>query len=177
MTPSLRELTGIHPRAGRIDDILLRSGRLRPMVSVEQARALPGEGLEGDRYGARARRPGASHSRELTLFQSEHLPLLAAWSGLASLDPALLRRNLVVSGLNLMALRSPFAEQRHSWRIGEAVLIEITGPCDPCSRMEAVLGVGGYNAMRGHGGLTARILQGGVIQIGDPVRPGPALPL
>jgi MOSC domain-containing protein YiiM len=64
--------------------------------------------------------------------------------------PATLRRNLVVSGINLVALKG----QR--FQIGDAVL-EGTSFAHPCSRMEEVLGQGGYNAMRGHGGLCARV--------------------
>jgi MOSC domain-containing protein YiiM len=103
----------------------------------------------------------------VTLIQHEHLAvvarLLALRDQLATvvpLDPALVRRNIVVSGLNLLALKS----QR--FRIGEAVL-EYTDPCQPCSAMEQALGRGGFNAMRGHGGICARIVDGGTIRIGD----------
>jgi MOSC domain-containing protein YiiM len=77
-------------------------------------------------------------------------------------SPDLVRRNLVVSGISVLALK----DQRFS--IGDVVL-EGTGLCEPCSRMEANLGSGGYNAMRGHGGITARILAGGVLWLGDAV--------
>lgn len=171
----LRALAAHHPRAGRVAAIWLRTERAGAMQSVLKVQAAPGRGLEGDRYGQRPRSPGASHSREITLFQAEHLATLATWTGHDTIDPALLRRNLVVSGINLLALRSPFADQRCAWHIGDEVLIEITGPCDPCSRMEAALGAGGYNALRGLGGLTARILRGGLIRVGDALRVGPLL--
>jgi MOSC domain-containing protein YiiM len=70
----------------------------------------------------------------------------------------------VVSGLNLLALKN------RRIQIGEEVLLDITGECHPCSRMEEELGPGGYNAMRGHGGITAHIMQGGVLRVGDVVR-------
>ena len=78
------------------------------------------------------------------------------------MSPALLRRNLVTEGVNLLALK----DRRVA--VGEAVL-EITGECHPCSRMEEALGPGGYNALRGRGGLTARVLRGGLIRLGDAI--------
>ena len=85
-------------------------------------------------------------------------------------DPATLRRNLVVSGINLLALCSPFADRPLRVCIGPELVLEMTGPCDPCSKMEVALGPGGYNVMRGHGGLTARAVCGGRLAVGDVVR-------
>ena len=69
--------------------------------------------------------------------------------------------------MNLLAMRSPFADQPLHWRIGDDVVIQVTGPCDPCSRMEVALGEGAYQAMRGHGGVTALLVQGGRLHVGD----------
>ena len=76
----------------------------------------------------------------------------------------MLRRNLVVSGLNLAAFRGL------RLRLGRAE-VEITGPCHPCSRMDEVLGHGGYSAMRGHGGWYATVNAAAEIRVGDPVAP------
>ena len=114
------------------------------------------EGLIGDHYG------GLSGHRHVTLIQAEHLPVIAALTGRDTLDPVLVRRNLVVSGLNLLALKD------HQLQIGDAIL-QVTGQCHPCSKMETALGPGGYNAMRGHGGLTAKVIQSGTIRVGNAV--------
>jgi MOSC domain-containing protein YiiM len=144
------------PRAGRVEWIGLRPARDVPMREVEAADATVARGLAGDRYAS------ASGKRGITLIQAEHLPAIAALSGLNAVDAATLRRNVVVSGIPLIALKD------RRFRIGYVVL-EGTGPCDPCSRMEAALGAGGYNAMRGHGGICARIVQGGTLRVGDAV--------
>jgi MOSC domain-containing protein YiiM len=154
----IKTLMHHHARPGRLEWIGLREGhrgRVLPATSVE---AIAGRGLAGDHRAARSSRS----RREVTLIQAEHLPVIASLVGLDDLDPALLRRNLVVSGINLLTLKG------ERFRIGEA-LLQGTGFCHPCSRMEAALGHGGYNALRGHGGLTAIVLEGGLIAVGDPV--------
>jgi MOSC domain-containing protein YiiM len=168
--PDLRQLSRQFPHAGRVQAIVLRPARDVPALSVERALAVPERGLQGDRSAAKASTRAGGGKRQVTLLQAEHLPLLAAWTGLAQIAPTLLRRNLVVEGLNLVAARTLFADQPLELHIGAAVVLQLTGPCDPCSKMEATLGPGGYNALRGHGGMTARVLQGGEIAVGDAVR-------
>jgi len=164
---SLRELTRRHPRDGVVAAIVLRPARGVPAVFADEAVAIVGRGLDGDRRAATTPR---NNKRDVTILQAEHVPLIARWTGRADVDVRALRRNLVVDGWNLLAMRSLFSDQPLVWRIGDAVLVTVTGPCEPCSRMEDTLGPGGYNAMRGHGGVTARIEQGGRIRVGDAIR-------
>jgi MOSC domain-containing protein YiiM len=170
--PDLRELTRQFPRPGRLDTILLRPARRAPVQPVDEAVVLEGRGLQGDRSSSAAR-PGGR--RQVTLLQAEHLPVIASLCALAQVEAHVLRRNLVVSGLNLIAARPLFRDQPMVLHIGADVVLEISGPCEPCSRMEEALGPGAYNALRGHGGLTARVLQGGVVRVGDAVVCRPAV--
>jgi MOSC domain-containing protein YiiM len=156
---TLADLRARFPRSGRVAWIGLRPGPRAATRIVDSAILTADAGIEGDH---RAVRGGGK--RQVPLIQQEHLGAIAALAGLDAVDPALLRRNLVVSGISLAALRD------RCFLIGEAVL-EGTGDCHPCSRMEENLGPGGYNAMRGHGGITARVLQGGVVRVGDTVAP------
>ena len=146
---------------GRVDAIVVRGQPRDRARNVEQTMALAGIGLADDRLGHRGE--AELSTRQVTLIQQEHLPLIAAFARSGPLDPVDLRRNLVVSGINLLSLK------KVRLQVGEAVL-ELVGPCAPCSRMEEVIGPGGYAAMRGHGGMTARILEGGLIRVGDVVR-------
>jgi MOSC domain-containing protein YiiM len=144
------------PRAGRVEWIGVRPKRDVSMHPAQRVEAQTGGGLVGDRY------TGGSGKRGVTLIQAEHLPAIAALSGHDTVAPALLRRNVVVSGIPLIALKG------RRFRIGDVVL-EGTDSCDPCSRMEEALGPGGFNAMRGMGGLCARIVEGGSFAVGDAV--------
>ncbi len=150
----LARLMATLPRAGKVEWIGLRPARDEAMIATGTVQAIAGAGLVGDRY------KGGSGKRGITLIQAEHLPAIAALAQRPDLTPALLRRNVVVSGIPLIALK------QRRFRIGTAVFVG-TEECDPCSRMEDALGPGGYNAMRGHGGLCARIVEGGTFGLGD----------
>ena len=149
-----------------MEAIFLRPDRDVPVASVRSAVAVEGRGLTGDRSAKGAR---AGHKRQVTLIQAEHLASIAAFLGKPDVDAGRLRRNVVVSGVNLLAARALFLDQPIRVHVGANVILEITGPCDPCSKMESTLGPGGWNAMRGHGGMTARIERGGTIAVGDAV--------
>ena len=153
----MQQLRNTLPQVGRVEWISVRPSKKEPAVVVADVQALVDAGLEGDRWRGR---PGSS--REVTLIQKEHLAVIAGCLGLDTVSPILLRRNIMVSGINLLALKDKRI------MVGEAIL-EYSSLAHPCSKMEADLGPGGYNAMRGHGGITARVLQSGLIRTQDDV--------
>ena len=154
----LRALTDTFPRNGRLEWIGVRPERRAPIVELAEAEARVERGLTGD---YRARSPGSR--RQVTLIQHEHLAVIASLLGHATAHPTLARRNLAVSGINVLALKDEV------FAIGDAVF-QGTGVCAPCSKMEKYYGEGGYNALRGHGGITARVIVAGVVRLGDNVR-------
>jgi MOSC domain-containing protein YiiM len=157
MSMSVISLLATLPQRGVVQWIGVRPARRVPLVSVEAVEARMGRGLVGDHFSGTA-----ESKRQVTLIQAEHLDVIARLMHRDGVDPALLRRNILVRGINLLALNGA------KFSIGAAIL-EGTGGCHPCSRMEEALGAGGYNAMRGHGGITARVIQTGCIRSGDEV--------
>ena len=144
-------------RPGAVAWIGLRPERRAPMVVVREAHLVPGEGLVGDRWRGRA-----EGGRQVTLIAQEDIAAIASFLGLDAVAPERLRRNIMVRGTNLLALRG------HRFRLGEAIL-QMSGEAHPCSRMEEEFGAGGYNVVRGRGGITARVLEAGRVRLGDEV--------
>lgn len=156
MSNSLQDLFDNLPQVGCITWIGIRPERKAPMAELQSVQAIAMKGLQGDRYKS------LNGKRQVTLIQGEHLEVIASLLGIPEAPPELLRRNLVVKGINLLALKDK------RFRVGNC-LLEYTGLCHPCSAMEATFGPGGYNAVRGHGGITARIIESGEIRLSDQV--------
>jgi len=155
--PGLRPLMTAAPQQGRVEQIGTRPVRHGAIVGRTEWDLTDREQDHGNKTGKRA----------VTLIQAEHVAAIAALSG-AELDALDLRRNLIVSGVNLESLR-----QHGRFAVGDVVL-EGTVECDPCNQMEDLLGPGGLAAMMGMGGICARIVTPGVVRVGDVVRRLPA---
>ena len=143
------------PHPGKVEWIGVRPNKGSAVEEKTCVRAITEHGLDGDKAG---QRPGGK--RQVTLIQAEYLQVLNSLMPQINIGYAEMRRNIAVSGINLNALKGCTIQ------IGQATLA-ITGLCHPCSKLEAQLGHGIFNAMRGHGGLTAKVIQGGEIKQGD----------
>jgi len=154
----LQTLFDTLPQSGKVEWIGIRPARGEAMKALNRVVIVRGTGLEGDRF-----KGSETSKRQVTLIQKEHLYVIASCLQREAISPDVFRRNIVVSGLNLLALKGK------TFRIGDVVL-EYTGLCHPCSKMETTLGPGGYNATRGHGGITARVVEGGELALGDNVQ-------
>ncbi len=155
----IRELQSQSFKHGIVSWIGIRPSRGSDLIFLPEVSVIENKGLSGDHYS----NPGGP--RQVTLIQAEHLASVASFLGIDHVDPSQTRRNIVVRGFNLLSLKG------QTFFIGDCQL-KYTGDCHPCSRMEKNLGTGGYHAMRGLGGITAAVLKGGTIKIGDALRVG-----
>jgi steroid delta-isomerase-like uncharacterized protein len=148
---------------GRVISIHIAPAAGAPMQSVESARAIAGQGLEGDRYftkqGTYSATPGAA--RDVTLIESEAVEAMNAKLG-TSFAPSAMRRNIVTRGLALNHLVG------HEFRVGE---VRLRGErlCQPCTYLETLTQVGVKAAMQHRCGLRTEILVGGTIRPGDAI--------
>ena len=147
---------------GQLVGIYVGQEARTPLASVNEVRAEPGRGLEGDRYWNRQGtfwKPLAD--REVTLIEGEVLDEVAAQIGVR-LDGRDVRRNLVTRGVRLNDLVS------RRFRVGEITLLGIR-PCEPCGHLEELTGHRLRALLAGRGGLRAGIVTGGVLRVGDAI--------
>jgi MOSC domain-containing protein YiiM len=137
----------------------------QPNIAIQEVRAVPGRGLEGDRYfEVNARRTGKhGPDREITLVAAETLEALAQEHGIC-LEPAETRRNLLTRGVPLNDLVGC------AFQVG-AVTLKGLRPCEPCSFLESQTQPGVLTGLVHRGGLRAQILTEGVIRRGDAITP------
>ncbi len=160
MNVLIRNIKDCFAASGKVEWIGFRSAHRAPMTIVQSARLIAGRGIEGDH---RAVKGGGK--RQVTLIQQENLPTIAKLAGIDQVVPDALRRNFVVSGINLCALIGRYFQI-------DNVVLQGSGDCHPCARMAEALGEGWYNAMRGYGGINAIVCEGGEVTIGSAVTTG-----
>ncbi len=139
---------------GKVEWIGIRPERKAPVIGKKTVNVDLESGIEGDHP--------ASANRQVTIISQEQLESVSTAMGTDVIDPAATRRNIMISGLDFGTL------ENSKIRIGD-VLLEITGPCRPCERMDKNLGDGGRLAMENKGGWTTRVIEQGAISIGDAV--------
>ena len=133
---------------GKVVSLQLCVGHRESMDTRDQVVALTGTGLEGDRHA------NPQSHRQVLLMEKEILDSL-------DLKPGTIRENVTISGLPIHQL--PAGQRLH---IGDEVVLEITGLCEPCSRMDEIR-AGLRETLDGKRGVLTRVLQGGVLQVGD----------
>ena len=146
---------------GTVVSIHLAETAAEPMVPVKEVRAIPGKGLEGDRYfnhtGTYSKKSGAD--REVTLIEVEAIEALKREYGIA-LEPGAARRNIVTRGVPLNHLVG------RKFRVGDVTLRGLR-LCEPCAHLERLSHSGVREALIHRGGLRAQILTDGLIRVGD----------
>jgi len=149
---------------GTVVSIHIAAAAERPMVSVSEVRAVPGKGLEGDRYfshiGTYSNEPGLG--RDVTLIEIEAIEALKRDYGI-ELSPGDSRRNIVTRGVQLNHLVG------REFKVGAVTLGGIR-LCEPCSHLEKLSRKGVQRGLIHRGGLRTHVLSGGMIRVGDNIQ-------
>jgi MOSC domain-containing protein YiiM len=135
----------------RIVSLQLCPGHRVPMQRVSSASLLTGIGLEGDTHAR------ASSNRQVLLADEEGLDLLG-------LLPGIIKENITVEGLGVMRL-----PPGTRLRVGAGAVLEITSVCEPCHRIDEIRH-GLRRALDRKRGMNSRVIVGGPIAVGDPIR-------
>lgn len=165
LEPPRPEPTPAPVAGGRVESIFVAEEAGAPMRRLDEARALAGLGLEGDRYAAGQGTFSVAGGRgnEITLIGGEVLDALRLPGG-GPLSGAEARRNLVTRGVDLNALVG------RRFRIGE---LELVGRrrCEPCAHLQRLTRPGVLRALVHRGGLRADLLSSGTLRVGDAIVP------
>ena len=146
-----------------LDGIFTAPGARAPMVSLDSALAVPGRGLEGDRYFNKQgtfwkERPDF----QVTFIEAEAIEALKRDYGLA-LAPQNARRNLLTRGVALNHLVG------REFFLGEVRFRGIR-LCEPCAHLQELTGLDVIRGLRHRGGLRAEVLSEGPLRVGDSFR-------
>jgi MOSC domain-containing protein YiiM len=149
--------------AGRVVSSHIARQAEGPMESLVEVRAIPGHGLEGDRYsrgeGSFSKNPGGG--REVTLIAQEMIEFLAREAGIR-LEPGEARRNLVTQGVALNELVGKI------FRVG-SVQLKGVRLAEPCDHLQRLTHQGVLKGLVHRGGLRAELVDGGVLRVGDAI--------
>ena len=149
---------------GTIESIYIAPAATASTVSVKEVLAIPGVGLEGDRYASgKGTFSKPEPDYELTLIEAEAVEALKRDYGV-ELETGESRRNLVTRGVALNHLVG------RDFQIGEVRAHGIR-LCEPCDHLQRLTGRELIKGLRHRGRLRAQILTQGTIRIGDSVRP------
>lgn len=155
---------------GKVNAIFIAPAASVPLESVTTAELVAGSGIKGDRYfsgvGTFSKKLKDQPDRELTLIEAEEIDGFNESAGTA-FDYGAFRRNVVVSGVPLNELVGK------TFKVGE-ITAEGIRLCEPCKYLGGCLVPEVETKMAGRAGLRARIVSGGSIRVGDPIRPAPA---
>jgi len=121
-----------------------------PILEVESVECVAGKGLVGDRYFAEKE----DSKGQITFFALEVHRQLCAKFGQPNTPPSVYRRNVITEGLDLNTLIGKEFELQGVRFLG-------TEECRPCYWMDQAVAPGAEDAMKGHGGLRAKILTSG----------------
>ena len=154
----------VEPPAGIVEGIFIAGTATVLPLAVDEAAAMEGTGLAGDRYaaGVGTYSRGPTPGRQVTLIEAEALDRLADEHGVV-VTGAEARRNVVTRGIALEALIG------RGFTIGEVELVGVRD-CPPCAHLQKLTGAPVVAGLAGRGGLRADIVRGGTLRVGDPVR-------
>tara|TARA_B000000441_G_C21560944_1_gene242916 strand:- start:41 stop:481 length:441 start_codon:yes stop_codon:yes gene_type:complete len=141
------------PLEGTVKSLGIAVSKLSPMDQVNKIELITGQGIVGDRH---LRTDGTRSKRQILLMDIETLIEF----GLSERD---IKENITVQGIDFSLIKLG-----NIVRIGMDVVLEITGDCEPCSRMDE-LRSGLKNAIDGRRGMLAYVKSGGTISSGDSI--------